>query len=215
MAASSPLPPHVEAYIEISLRTFATFSCCRGNRVFRLDLRLLEERIANTVADGLSLCLTAEKAFELLYSLKNSEGNVVHSSPMQLISQYSGVLPGVDWSADSYVVSVQIPALIFRELINNLSTHAPTVQATMTSLEIIFRAADMETVMSEEDLSYIILLREGQYPYTFRFTLHQKSAILNAVSLSDRVTLNQLLDSRTVIQIPVEGLGSIQFCFPL
>lgn len=66
-----------------------------------------------------------------------------------------------------------------------------------------------------QDETYRTVLSAGQYPYSLKFALHQKSAFLNAARLSNIVRLHLLADSRTVLDVPVDGLGNLMFCFKL
>ncbi|XP_061995384.1 uncharacterized protein LOC133713394 [Rosa rugosa] len=108
-----------------------------------------------------------------------------------------------------------MPTETFKQLINSLSLYGFAVRATVTITQIMFRVVNEEVVLRAEAEVYKILRSRSRYPYLLEFGLHQKSAFLNAASLSDRVRLHQLLDLRTVLEVPVKGLGSILFCFKL
>ncbi|XP_061999332.1 uncharacterized protein LOC133716672 [Rosa rugosa] len=218
LICTTSFPPHLDAYLQLPLATFSAFRC-RKERVLDLHLRLLENRINSTVDDyedddGISVCFSGAKPNynALLYSLRDRDAVAVHSSEMALISSYQGSLAGLDWSDYSYIVSIEMPAQIFKELINSLSFYGFEVHADVTATRIMFRVVNKVVILEEGAERYRILRERGQYPFLLEFGLHHKSAFLNAASLSDRVRLHQLLDLRTVFEVPVNGLGSIMFC---
>ncbi|XP_024182223.2 uncharacterized protein LOC112187589 [Rosa chinensis] len=219
IASTTSFPPHLDAYLELPRATFAALRCHKDH-VLRLNLRLLEDRIAATTVngcDGVSACFSGEKYRHsaLLYSLRDKEGFAVHSSEIPLICSYPGFLATLDWSDYSYQLSIEMPTETFKQLINSLSLYGFAVRATVTITQIMFRVVNEEVVLRAEAEVYKILRSRSRYPYLLEFGLHQKSAFLNAASLSDRVRLHQLLDLRTVLEVPVKGLGSILFCFKL
>ncbi|KAM5555240.1 hypothetical protein ABKV19_023236 [Rosa sericea] len=205
IASTTSFPPHLDAYLELPLATLAALRCHKDH-VLRLNLRLLEDRIAASTTvngcDGVSACFSGEKYRHsaLLYSLRDKEGIAVHSSEIRICS-YPGFLATLDWSDYSYQLSIEMPTETFKQLINSLSLYG--------------FAVNEEVVLRAEAEVYKILRSRSRYPYLLEFGLHQKSAFLNAASLSDRVRLHQLLDLRTVLEVPVKGLGSILFCFKL
>ncbi|KAM5555232.1 hypothetical protein ABKV19_023232 [Rosa sericea] len=128
LACTTSFPPHLDAFLQLPLATFSAFRC-RKERVLDLRLRLLENRINSTIDDyeddddGISVCFSGAKPNynALLYSLRDRDGVAVHSSEMALVSSYRGSLGGLDWSEYSYIVSIEMPAQILRQLINSLS----------------------------------------------------------------------------------------------
>nr|XP_011469041.1 PREDICTED: uncharacterized protein LOC101299907 isoform X3 [Fragaria vesca subsp. vesca] len=191
------------AYLEFSVVNFAAYYCPE-KRVLRLHLRHLEDRIATAVdiyaeEDGISLCFTGERPNynALLLSMRDSS--------MELRS-----------SDVNYTVSIDMQTQTFMQLIEYLSLYGFEVQATVQSTGIMFRAVNEEIILWEEKGIYQIEHEEGeivQYPFLLKFDLYQKSALLNAAILSERVWLHQLVDLRTVVVVPVQGHHSIQFCY--
>nr|XP_011469039.1 PREDICTED: uncharacterized protein LOC101299907 isoform X1 [Fragaria vesca subsp. vesca] len=209
------------AYLEFSVVNFAAYYCPE-KRVLRLHLRHLEDRIATAVdiyaeEDGISLCFTGERPNynALLLSMRDREGNVIYSSEIELVLSYPGSME-LRSSDVNYTVSIDMQTQTFMQLIEYLSLYGFEVQATVQSTGIMFRAVNEEIILWEEKGIYQIEHEEGeivQYPFLLKFDLYQKSALLNAAILSERVWLHQLVDLRTVVVVPVQGHHSIQFCY--
>ncbi|KAK9901478.1 hypothetical protein M0R45_034463 [Rubus argutus] len=214
LSSTSSFPPYVFTYLWMPISSFRTFQC-RENRVLNLNLRFLEEQITDCASINFTGETTNYNAIMCSFMKVGEDGDVLGTEEcaISLISSNPATERYVSAFTSQLIIEMQSET--FKNVINSVSMFGFTVHATVTNTQITFRVVNNETVLREEAEAYRTVLSAGQYPYSLKFSLHQKSAFLNAARLSNVVRLHLFDDSRTRLDVPVEGLGNLMFCFKL